>query len=87
MTKGSHEKDLPISPDMTVLDVVSRHRETEAVFREYDGRAGVCICCDALFETIRDVSKRYGLDLEALLSDLESVRTGANRSPGTPEES
>jgi hypothetical protein len=75
------EEDLPISPDMTVLDVVSCHRETEAVFRKYDEQAGACICCDALFETMRDVSKRYGLDLEGLLTDLESARTGADRSP------
>jgi hypothetical protein len=68
-----HEKNVPISPDMTVLDVVSCHRETEAVFRKYDEQAGACICCDALFETLRNVSKRYGLDLERLLADLESV--------------
>jgi len=34
-----------IDPEMTVLDVVSRWRETEAVFKRYDARAGECICC------------------------------------------
>jgi hypothetical protein len=75
-----YPEDTFIRPDMTVLDVVSRYRETEAVFRKYDEQAGVCICCDALFETLRDVSKRYGLDLDKFLSDLESVSTEAHTS-------
>ena len=58
---------------MTVLDVVSRYRETEAVFREYDKKAGECICCRALFETLADVAAKYGLDLEQLLADLNKV--------------
>jgi hypothetical protein len=62
---------------MTVLDVVSRYRRSEAVFKKYDERAGVCICCEALFEPLEDVSAKYGLDLGELLSDLEwAVRRG-----------
>jgi hypothetical protein len=62
-----------IHPDMTVLDVVSRFRQTEAVFKKYDQQAGVCICCEALFEPLRDVSAKYSLDLKELLSELESA--------------
>jgi hypothetical protein len=62
-----------IHPDMTVLDVVSRFRQTEAVFKKYDQQAGVCICCEALFEPLKDVSAKYSLDLKELLSDLESA--------------
>lgn len=58
---------------MTVLDIVSAHRSTEAVFQRYDARAGECICCNALFEPLIRVAKRYGLDLEALLRDLETA--------------
>ena len=61
-----------IDPAMTVLDIVSAHRSTEAVFKRYDARAGECICCNALFEPLFRVAKRYGLDLEALLRDLEN---------------
>ena len=64
----------PIHPEMTVLDVVSRYRQTEAVFKRYDARAGECICCQALFESLREVAEKYHLNLEALLTDLESVR-------------
>lgn len=63
----------PIHPEMTVLDVVSRHRQTEAVFKRYDALAGECICCQALFETLRDVAKKYNLDLKEFLADLEAA--------------
>jgi hypothetical protein len=77
MEKFRNKKEADrIQPDMTVLDVVSRYGGTEAVFKKYDERAGVCICCEALFEPLKDVSAEYGLDLEELLSDLESVVNG-----------
>ncbi|MBW2284616.1 MAG: hypothetical protein JRF65_08470 [Deltaproteobacteria bacterium] len=47
-----------IRPNMTVLDVISRYRRTEAVFRKYDDKAGVCLCCDALFEPLWEVAVR-----------------------------
>ncbi len=62
-----------IYPEMTVLDVVSRYRKTEAVFKKYDELAGECICCQALFDPIKKVAERYGLDLERLLADLENT--------------
>jgi len=64
----------PIHPEMTVLDVVSRYRETEAVFKRYDAQAGACICCQALFESLQDVANKYHLNLKRLLADLETVR-------------
>jgi hypothetical protein len=62
-----------ILPEMTVLDVVSRFKGSEAIFRKYDEQAGVCICCQALFETVGDVAEKYRLNLEHFLSDLEDV--------------
>jgi len=62
-----------ISPEMTVLDVLSRYRQTEMVFKKYDEEAGVCICCQALFDPLRVVAERYRLDLEKLLADLHSA--------------
>lgn len=62
-----------IDPQMTVLDVVSRWRDTEAVFKHYDALAGECICCRALFESIRDVAAKYGLDLDSLMADLRGA--------------
>ena len=74
MERSRNKKEADrIQPDMTVLDVVSRYRQTEAVFKKYDEQAGVCICCEALFEPLKVVSEKYGLNLKGLLSELESV--------------
>ncbi len=62
-----------ITPDMTVLDIVSRYRETEAVFKRYDELIGECICCQALFETLGKVAHRYHLDVRELIDKLEYV--------------
>ncbi|XXJ18046.1 hypothetical protein ACR42D_00530 [Desulfovibrio caledoniensis] len=62
-----------VTPDMTLLDIVHQHRATEAVFRARDEQAGECLLCKALFETVADAATRYGLDLDALMADLEAV--------------
>jgi len=62
-----------IRPEMTVLDIVSTFRPTEAVFKQWDKKAGECICCNALFESLETASERYRLDLLALLDDLEKA--------------
>lgn len=59
-----------ITPEMTVLDVVSKWEACQAVFRGHDGEAGECILCQALFERIEDVASRYGLNLAGLLAEL-----------------
>jgi hypothetical protein len=69
-----------IRPEMTVLDIVSQHRETEAVFKRYDEKAGECICCQALFDTVQDVAEKYGLDLGQLITELKTAIKG-NQKP------
>jgi hypothetical protein len=66
-------KDCGIRPEMTVLEVIRRHRKTETVFRKYDRQAGICIYYNALFDTLEEVAERYNLDLEGLLLDLADV--------------
>ena len=73
MVKTILKKDHRIHPEMTVLDIVSRYRKTEAVFKNYDKQAGVCICCQALFEPLSKVAVRYDLNLEKLMADLEAA--------------
>jgi hypothetical protein len=77
--KTSSEKDLFISPDMTIVDIVSRYRQTEAVFKQYDERAGVCLCCQALFDPLKEVAHRYGLNLPKLISDLKVAAKGGKK--------
>jgi len=71
-----------IHPEMTVLDVLSRYRKTEEVFKQYDKQAGECICCQALFEPLKNVAVTYGLNMEKLLTDLEAA---AGQKPATPK--
>jgi hypothetical protein len=67
----SNHKMSQVKPEMTVLDIISRHRQTEAVFRRYDEITGECICCNDLFETLAFVAQKHQLDITALVDDLE----------------
>lgn len=62
-----------ITPGMTVLEVIYRYRQTEEVFNQYDAIAGVCLCCQALFDSVSEVAGKYNLDLEQLMTDLEQA--------------
>ena len=72
------EKGKRIDPDMTVLDIVSAHKNTIEVFKEFDGQAGACICCTSLFISLRAVADKYRLDLSLLLSELEKAAEKEN---------
>jgi len=72
MGKGVAKGEHLIGPEMTVLDVLSRYRHAEAVFRKYDERAGECICCNAIFEPLRNLAAKYDLNLDNLLEELEA---------------
>lgn len=73
MSKDTADEKPIIDPNMTILGIVSRYRQTEAVFRQYDEKAGVCLCCEALFDSLKDVAHRYGLELGKLMADLEAA--------------
>ncbi|WP_319574273.1 hypothetical protein [uncultured Desulfobacter sp.] len=62
-----------IEPTMTVLDIVSKYNATQDVFKRWDARAGECICCNALFESLDVVAEKYNLDLTALVQDLKKA--------------
>jgi hypothetical protein len=66
------EKD-PITPEMTLIEVLHQHRQTEAVFRRYEGEAQGCLLCHALFDTLAEAAAKYGLDLDKLLKDLQEA--------------
>ena len=72
-TEESHRA---ITPDTILLDIVSKWPTTETVFRRYDEKAGVCLCCTCLFDTIEDISSRFSLDLKRLLRDIETAAIG-----------
>ena len=55
---------------MTVLDIVSRYNSTVDVFNNYNSKAGECICCNALFETVQDIIKKYNIDTAEFLERI-----------------
>lgn len=73
MNKIKPKKGQRITADMTVLDIVNRYRNTESIFKKYDEQTDECICCQALFDSLRDVADRYKLNLDQLLLDLEDA--------------
>jgi hypothetical protein len=78
VSRSAPENMQQIRQEMTVLDVVSKYRRTEAVFKQYDKQAGECICCQALFESLQEMAARYRLDLGRLLSDLNEAAEGCH---------
>ncbi len=67
------KSDMNIHPDMTILDIVSTHQNTIAVFKSFDELPGECICCTSLFMTIQDVAAKYNIDLPMFLSTIVKV--------------
>jgi predicted DNA-binding ribbon-helix-helix protein len=65
------EEKAPITSEMTIVEVLSQHRQTEEVFRRYEGGAQGCLLCHALFDTLEEVAAKYRLDLDRLMQDLE----------------
>jgi len=77
-----------VGEDDEVLSVVERYAQTQAVFEAYEGQAGECICCNALFQTIGEVAAKYSLDLERFLKDINHAVNGEwplNRSTTSEE--
>jgi hypothetical protein len=62
-----------ITADKTVFELVDLYPETELVFEHYTRIVGICICCEALFCTLSEISDRYEIDLDELLTRLNSV--------------
>ncbi|MDD9301519.1 MAG: hypothetical protein HUK40_03895 [Desulfobacter sp.] len=61
---------------MTVLEVVSQWESTQAVFKRWDPAAGECICCNCLFEPIEYLGKKYRLDTQKLIGELNQAASG-----------
>ena len=63
----------PVTPGMTLLEVIYQWRASESVFTAYETQAGVCLRCQALFDTLEEAAQKYGLDLDKLLADLNAL--------------
>jgi hypothetical protein len=67
------EGEAVITPEMTLLEVLYQHRQTEEVFRRYEGETQGCLLCHALFDTLAEAAVKYKLDLDELLKDLQEA--------------
>jgi hypothetical protein len=79
------QKGRLIRLDMKMVDILERYRQTEAVFRKNDPQAGVCLCCQALFESLEDIAGKYALNLDMLMADLETVARCAEEKQNPSE--
>ncbi|MCF8012069.1 MAG: DUF1858 domain-containing protein [Clostridiales bacterium] len=61
-----------ITKDMTILEIAEKYPGSLEVFKIYDERFQTCICCNSLFDTLEQVCSKYGIDLEEILSKINT---------------
>ncbi len=71
--KRSSDRTSRITPEMTILDIISQYRETEKIFKRLDAELGVCVCCQGLFLPLGEAARRYGFDLLSALADIRAI--------------
>lgn len=60
-----------ITKDMSIIDIVQKHPQTIEVFRNYG--LGCIGCAAARFENLEQGAQAHGMDVEALLTDLNKA--------------
>lgn len=68
---------MPITKDMSIIEVVQQFPATIEVFRKYG--MGCFGCAAARFENIEQGASAHGIDIDALIADLnKAVHTSGN---------
>lgn len=62
---------MSITKEMSIVDVVSKHPQTAAVFSAHG--MGCLGCAAARFENIEAGAKAHGIDIDALIRDLNDA--------------
>ena len=57
-----------ISEDMTIKEVIDNYPETAMVFMKYN--IGCIGCLAASFEKVKEIATVHGIDIKALVKDL-----------------
>jgi len=73
LERDSKKNIVHMHPEMTILEIVQKYRQTEEVFIKYGEQTGQCNMCTDLFESIATISEKFGLNLEKLLEELEAA--------------
>ena len=70
MSKDKITKD-KITEDMTIKEVIDNYPETAMVFMKYN--VGCIGCLAASFEKVKDIATVHGIDIKALVKDLNQA--------------
>ena len=62
-----------VTPETSIIDIISTHRRTEKLFKQLEEKTGVCICCEGLFLPIQDAAARFGFSLWDALMEINSI--------------
>jgi len=62
-----------ITAQTLILDVLTWYPAAQKLLAEYDRQAGVCLCCEALFDSVAEVAARCHLPVEQLLARLRQL--------------
>jgi hybrid cluster-associated redox disulfide protein len=60
-----------ITEDMTIKEVIDTYPETAMVFMKYN--VGCIGCLAASFEKVKDIATVHGIDIKALVKDLNAI--------------
>ena len=60
-----------ITEDMTIKEVIDTYPETAMVFMKYN--VGCIGCLAASFEKVKDIATVHGIDIKALVKDLNEI--------------
>jgi hypothetical protein len=63
----------PVTPKMTLVEIISQWRASEDIFKAYEAQAGTCLRCHALFLTLEEAAQKYNLDLTKLVAELNAL--------------
>jgi hypothetical protein len=63
----------PVTPKMTLVEIMSQWRASEDIFKAYEAQAGTCLRCHALFLTLEEAAQKYNLDLTKLVAELNAL--------------
>lgn len=65
--------EILINKEMTILDIVEKYSCTQDIFHDLDEKTGVCLMCENLFCTLKEISFLYNLDEQKLIKNLEKA--------------
>jgi hybrid cluster-associated redox disulfide protein len=69
--KGETMSKTKITEDMTIKEVIDNYPETAMVFMKYN--VGCIGCLAASFEKVKDIATVHGIDIKALVKDLNQA--------------